>query len=238
VTVLSPADIAALGAALVAAADRARTAWERASSDHRPAEASAWQRILWAAARLGASGLAQPALAALAHPSAPASVRAEAARALGMLGSAEHTEPLATALHDRDPAVRSGAARALARVAPARAAREIAAIDLADPAAFAPVTPATPALLATPAGRRLTLPALLAAGDVVALTALAKDATADRPARLDAIAALGRAGAAVDLLTQLAFDKSSDADLRKAAYRALRRARRTQGRTTPPEATP
>jgi hypothetical protein len=70
---------------------------------------------------------------------------------------------------------------------------------------------------------------MIASKETGALCTLARDRDANESARLDAVAALGRAGGqeAVETLSALAFDKSgSDANFRKAAYRALRRARR------------
>ena len=74
---------------------------------------------------------------------------------------------------------------------------------------------------------------MIASRESVALVSLAESRTADLTARLDAIASLGRVGGegAVATLTALAFDKKQgDAAFRKAAYRALRRARRADAR--------
>jgi ParB family chromosome partitioning protein len=69
---------------------------------------------------------------------------------------------------------------------------------------------------------------MLARGAVAPLIALAQGG-GDAAARLDAIAALGRAGGerALEALSALAFDKkAADVAVRKAAYRAYRRAKR------------
>ena len=86
--------------------------------------------------------------------------------------------------------------------------------------------------LATDEGRRLALPAMIVARETAPLVSVVREGT-DLNARLDAIAALGLTGGAdaAAALTEVAFDKkNADAALRKAAYRALRRARRVDER--------
>ncbi|AUX40948.1 hypothetical protein SOCE26_023500 [Sorangium cellulosum] len=229
----------ALARALAAAAQRARERWSAAHGEARDGEAAAWREILWAAARAGATDAA-PALAALlSDGGAPGEIRREAARALGALsagGGAPRpgvAEALTGALADMDAGVRAAASAALAALAPDAAAARAAAVRPFDPVAFeATARAASPealsALAASEPGRRLALPSLLARGAVAPLIALAQGG-GDAAARLDAIAALGRAGGerALEALAAIAFDKkAADVAVRKAAYRAYRRAKR------------
>ncbi|WP_437572718.1 HEAT repeat domain-containing protein [Sorangium sp. So ce542] len=238
----------ALAAAVAAAARRTAERWSAAHGEARDAEAAAWRELLWAGARAGATAMA-PALAALlADGAAPGDVRREAARALAALAAlataaggaalATAADALAAALVDMDAGVRASAAAALAALDPDGSAARAAAARPFDPVAFGPTARAAPpaalsALAASEPGRRLALPAMLARGDAAALApliALARGEGGDAAARLDAIAALGRAGGerALEALAALAFDKAAapDAAVRKAAYRAYRRAQR------------
>lgn len=233
----SPEETAALGAALAAAATTAAERWTR-DDDTRDAEEDAWARALWAAGRWKLAAIAVPARAALARADAPANVRAEAARALGQLALPQDTASLATAVRDRAPAVRAAAAAALAASAPSALA---AALTVApDPDALGRFAPADAATLAAPAARPLALRSALAHHDTSVLVTVASDTAADRTARIDAALALGRAGGpeAQAALGKLAFDKALDAELRKAAYRALRRARRIDAAAGARSATP
>ncbi|WP_437613041.1 HEAT repeat domain-containing protein [Sorangium sp. So ce834] len=236
----------ALAAAVAAAARRTAERWSAAHGDARDAEAAAWRELLWAGARAGATAMAPALSALLADGAAPGEVRREAARALGALATAAGGAPpagaaaaLAAALVDMDAGVRASAAAALAALAPDGAAARAAAARPFDPVAFDPTARAAPpealsALTASEPGRRLALPAMLARRDAAALApliALAKGDGGDAAARLDAIAALGRAGGerALEALAALAFDKAAapDVAVRKAAYRAYRRAQRS-----------
>ncbi|WP_437280893.1 HEAT repeat domain-containing protein [Sorangium sp. So ce375] len=241
-------DRGALAGALAAAAQRTAERWSAAHGDERDAEAAAWRELLWAAARAGAIAMAPALRALLADGGAPGEVRREAARTLGALESAARStgatqpagavEALTAALKDMDAGVRSAAAAALAALAPDGSAAIAAAVRPFDPVAFgvtarAAATEALSGLAATEPGRRLALPAMLARHDVATLApliALAKGNGGDAAARLDAIAALGRAGGerALEALSALAFGKKETPDVavRKAAYRAYRRAKR------------
>jgi ParB family chromosome partitioning protein len=235
----APADKEVFAKALEAAERRTSTAWAKGHGADRSAEATAWREILWAARRVGTPSIA-PALRSIVSggdKAAPPEVRTEAARALGAFGSAADEPSLTAALKDMDAAVRSAAAASLAKLAPDRAAKTAVSIIPFDPVAFGPTAgPASPsdraALLATSAGRRLALPAMLARGETQPLLDLAKSAP-DEASRIDAITALGHTGgdAAIALLSSLAFDKTStDIAVRKAAYRAYRRAKRRAAR--------
>ncbi|WP_437716798.1 HEAT repeat domain-containing protein [Sorangium sp. So ce448] len=244
-------DRGALAGALAAAAQRTAERWSAAHGDERSAEAAAWRELLWAAGRAGATATAPALRALLSNDSAPGEVRREAARALGALESAARSagaappagavEALTAALKDMDAGVRASASAALAALAPDGSAAIAVAVRPFDPVAFGPTArvaspEALAALTATEPGRRLALPSILARHDVAALApliALAQGSGGDASARLDAIAALGRAGGerALEALAALAFDKEkakekADVALRKAAYRAYRRAKR------------
>ncbi|WP_437726704.1 HEAT repeat domain-containing protein [Sorangium sp. So ce861] len=235
----------ALAPAVAAAARRTAERWSAAHGDARDAEAAAWRELLWAGARAGATAMAPALSALLADGAAPGDVRREAARALAALATAAGgaalaaaVDALAAALVDMDAGVRASAASALAALAPDGAAGRAAAARPFDPVAFGPTARAAPpealsALAASEPGRRLALPAMLARRDAAALApliALARGDGGDAAARLDAIAALGRAGGerALEALSALAFDKAAapDVAVRKAAYRAYRRAQR------------
>ncbi|MFO0606112.1 MAG: HEAT repeat domain-containing protein [Polyangiales bacterium] len=234
---LDDATRAAFGRSLVSAARRAASSWPSLAAKDRYVEASAWAKVLWAAARVGASGLEPLAQAALAattdvHPT----VRAAAARALDGRSDEASRATLTAALTDPDASVRAAAARALADTFPTQAPALAAAAQPFDPVSLAVTTTGggrDAATLANEAARKLALPSLLARRETAALAALAASTAADATARLDAIGALGLTGGddAREVLEAIAFDKkNSDAALRKAAYRALRRARRADER--------
>ncbi|WP_438035640.1 HEAT repeat domain-containing protein [Sorangium sp. So ce204] len=244
-------DRGALAGALAAAAQRTAERWSAAHGDERSAEAAAWRELLWAAGRAGATAMAPALRALLSNDSAPGEVRREAVRALGALESAARSagaappagavEALTAALEDMDAGVRGSASAALAALAPDGSAAIAVAVRPFDPVAFGPTArvaspEALGALAATEPGRRLALPSILARHDAAALApliSLARGSGGDASARLDAIAALGRAGGerALEALAALAFDKEkakekAEIAVRKAAYRAYRRAKR------------
>lgn len=236
-TKLTDAERASLQSALVATLRRSASAWRSALPKQRDAEARAWALVLWAATRLGAPVVsAARELVRCADEEAPAVVRRVAARALEAAGSQQDLDALTAALVDADSDVRGAAAKALEVIAPERAASIASAVKPFDAVSFA-VTARRPtgrdALLASDAGRRLALPSMIVAREAGPLVALALSSTAEINARLDAIASLGRIGGdeAVTTLSTLAFDKKQgDAAFRKAAYRALRRARRSDAK--------
>ncbi|MCK6592932.1 MAG: HEAT repeat domain-containing protein [Polyangiaceae bacterium] len=221
--------------ALAAAERRTADRWAKTHAAERNEEATAWREILWAARRIGTPSLA-PVLRSIVSGGdkvAPPDVRVEAARALGAFGSAADEPSLAAALRDMDAGVRAAAAASLAKLDPSRAAKTAVSVVPFDPVAFGPTAaPASPsdraALLATSAGRRLALPAMLTRGEIQPLIDIVKIAP-DDASRIDAITALGHTGgdAAIALLSSIAFDKTgTDIAVRKAAYRAYRRAKR------------
>ncbi|MGK4006492.1 HEAT repeat domain-containing protein [Sorangium sp. So ce1036] len=242
-------DREALAGALASAAQRTAQRWAAAHGEQRDAEAAAWRELLWASARAGAAPMAPALRALLADGGAPGEIRREAARALGALEAlggeppADSLAALSAALVDTDAGVRAAAAAALAALAPDASVASAAAVRPLDPVAFeATARAASPGSLAALArsapGRRVALPSMLARGAIAPLISLARgegDAGAppDATARLDAIAALGRAGGerALEALAAIAFDrKAADLAVRKAAYRAYRRAQRRAAR--------
>lgn len=246
-------------AALTALTAAERSASERFAASHgdaRAAEQSAWARLLWAACNAtlaGGDAAAQQALAARAREllragesGAPTAVRQQAVRALSAVGSAVDADLLAGLLIDADSGLRSAAASALGRLCPERSFAQAVAARPFDPVAFAAAVP-KPQLteLATSDGRRLVLPRLIATRTAEPLVELLSGATAgsraDATARSDAAAALGRVGgtAALAALRTTAFDKKgADETLRKAAYRAYKRAKRHADRQKKYEAQP
>ncbi|WIG99412.1 HEAT repeat domain-containing protein [Myxococcus sp. SDU36] len=248
-------DLAALSRALVTAERRTATDWTSAAPSRRAALEAAWERLLWAGSRLGTAGLADSARTLLqgGETAAPGTVRQEAARALGRLGTpggtltltgqapaavltnekerAAAADTLRKSLVDPDARVRAAAADALAKLAPERATAWALEVKPFDAVAFGPMgARTTRELLATSEGRRLSVPTLLGAHALEPLKSLATDAKPET--RQDAWAALGRLGGddAAKLLHEAAFDKSQTVELRKAAWRAHKRARRAAER--------
>lgn len=243
-------DVAAVSRALVTAERRTATEW--AATPRRATLAAAWERLVWAGSRLGAAALFDSARAILqgGEAGAPARVRQEAARALGRLGTVDASlkpsgtapvlsdkerttaaEVLRAALSDPDAQVRAAAADALAKLAPERATTWALEVKPFDPVALGPTgVKAAPGTLTTSEGRRLAVPSLLGAKAVEPLLALARSASAD--VKKDAWAALARVGGddAAKLLHDAAFDNSQPVEVRKAAWRAHKRARRAAER--------
>ncbi|AKQ69957.1 hypothetical protein A176_006869 [Myxococcus hansupus] len=248
-------DLAALSRALVTAERRTAADWSAAPPPERHRLSNAWERLLWAASRLGTAGMSDSARTILqsGEQAAPATVRQEAARALGRLATpggtvtltgqapaavltqekerAAAAETLRKALVDPDARVRAAAADALAKLAPERTAAWALEVKPFDAVAFGPMGgKPSHEVLATSEGRRLAVPALLGARAMEPLKPLATDAKPET--RQDAWAALGRLGGdeAAKLLHASAFDKSQTVELRKAAWRAHKRARRAAER--------
>jgi ParB family chromosome partitioning protein len=228
----SEEDRAALGRAITTAERRTASEWASTPEPKREPLAHAWERLLWAGSRLGVAELGKAAKECLQGGEAktPAGVRLEAARALDRLNAAP--EALRAALSDPDAEVREAAATALARIAPERAAEWALAVQPFDPVATGPTGAAvrSPKQLATSEARRLALPTLLADKALEPLRPLATHK--DETVRQDVWAALGRLGGsdAAEVLRAQAFDKSQSVELRKAAYRAHKRALRAAER--------
>jgi ParB family chromosome partitioning protein len=197
---------------------------------------------MWAGSRLRVAELSGACRSVLegGERQAPAGVRCEAARALGRLGPRLSelerrgaAGALRKALGDPEVAVRAAAAEALAQVAPEQAAEWALEVRPFDAVALGPVggalrgtEPLTATRLASSEARRLALPRLIAQRSLEPLQPLA--AKGEDKVREDVLAALGRMGseAAAELLKGLALDKQQPEALRKAAWRAHKRARR------------
>jgi len=245
---LPASDAATLSGALTKSERRTSSEWASAPGPKRPPLARAWERLLWAGARLGVAELATGARAILqgGDAGAPAEVRQEGARALGTLGTAKAgakpvlstakditaaAEALRTALGDPDARVREAAADSLSRLAPDRGEWALAMKPL-DPVAVGPMSVGLrdTKSLTSSEGRRVALPAVIAEHQLDPLRPLATGGAAE--VKPDTWAALGRMGGddAAELLRGQAFDKNQPVELRKAAYRAHKRARRAAER--------
>lgn len=245
---LPASDVAALSGALSKSERRTASEWTSAPGPKRPPLARAWERLLWASARFAVVEVAAGARAILqgGAAGAPAEVRQEAARTLGTLGTAEAgtkpvlsapkeltaaTEALRAALADADSRVREAAAASLARLAPDRASWALE-VKPFDPVAVGPmgVGLRDSKSLTSSEGRRVALPAVIAEHTLDPLRPLATGGSAE--VKPEAWAALGRLGGdeAAELLRGQAFDKGQSVELRKAAYRAHKRARRAAER--------
>ncbi|RKH60984.1 hypothetical protein D7X96_32585 [Corallococcus interemptor] len=226
-------DTAGLTRALVAAERRTATAWGTAQPSKKEPLAAAWERLLWAGSRLGAKELGATSAEILrkGEAQAPAAVRQEAARVLGRLKASSEAQALRTALGDPDANVRSAAASVLAALVPAEASTWALEVKPFDPVALGPTgAKVAPSALTASEARRLAVPALLAKKDLKPLESVAADPKPE--VKQEAWAALGRLGGdeAAALLKTAAFDKSQSVELRKAAYRAHKRARRAAER--------
>jgi len=231
---ITEAEKTTLAAGLVPAERRAAETWAKTPVDEREAEAGAWRMILWAASEIGSSQIAANARQILAggDASAPPSVRREAARALSRVGGAADIEPLVKALGDTDSDVRVAAVTALAKLAPDRVGPLGGRpVDLLAFGLTADRASDRRGFLTSPDGWRFSLPALLAKGDVEQLATLARTST-DTTIRLDAIGALGRLGGkpAEAVLEEIRKATANDEATRKAAYKSLRRAQRTDAK--------
>ena len=246
----------ASGQALAAALQKWRVVWNdrRAAFDRTGDRApldratACLQALLWAASRLGAAGDA-PADLATARPDDPLAkpVRLDALRTLASVSplAKRALAALETLAGDADADVRTLAAAVLAAADPGRAAALLAG-HLSDRPTFARVVAAgvqpgdvTRAAAGKPHQQSVVLPALAGAKDISTLAAVASDRQAAEPARLGAVEGLGFMAdvLAEAQLTTLATAAGDDEDVRKAAWKALRRSRRAR-RTIALRATP
>ena len=215
---------AALGKALVRAAMLAEEHRRDATARGRPkeirAETEAETNAVWAARLVGASELRAFATKVLDDPKAPTTLRVEAARAV------DDNASLLRALGDPDLAVRGEAASSLGRV---RATIESAKRVPLDPSITARVARANTLPMSgydSADLRRIVAPVALGTRNLGPLLTHAKAKSASR---LEAIAELGLSttSEAITLLQSLCAKGSSEPeDVRKAAFRALRRAQR------------
>lgn len=218
-------------AAVVAAESASAAAWSRAAPERRSIEERAWRNVVALAVRARLEALAPRYRELVVGGEAvPDFLRRLAAEGLAKLRDAKGRDALVRALADRHPGVRAAAARALREAVGPEAAGLARKVDPPDAVALSAAVgpPIAPELLASPEGRRLALVAAINGGELEALRALASGGP-DEPTRVAAVEALGWAGdeASRELLGAIAFDKAkAPLPLRKAAYRALRRAKR------------
>jgi ParB family transcriptional regulator, chromosome partitioning protein len=199
--------------------------------------AAAWRASLWAGRRLGNAGQAA-ARKALGEAAVPPPVRREALRLLEAHGDASDVKRAQGLLSDPDAGVRRAAAELVSARAPEQAAKLLGAQTVADSATIAPVAHAALArgageLLAADASRMVLLPTVLGDRRVDELRTLAQT-SGKGLGRLTAIGGLGRLGGDVakdTLQGILAAGKGKGGEpeeIRKAAFRALRRMQRAE----------
>ncbi|MBK9368365.1 MAG: HEAT repeat domain-containing protein [Deltaproteobacteria bacterium] len=202
-----------------------------------PGIASALEPLVWACGRLGVGAERVLPLASLPGAELGA-LRRAAILAIGAgLGGEAGLSTLERISRDGDADERSLAAHGLRGLNPARA-EALAAGALEDPVRLARLIGAGGASDALRAGLTKTawlgsvLPILVGRGDVAGLAAALGDRSLPEAARLGAIEALGRLeDPAVEApLRAVATSTAEDEELRKAAWRALRRARRQRSR--------
>lgn len=241
----------AVKAAVSAALARWRAIWQerRAKHDDSDAEESPLARatacvesLLWAAGRVGVPPTVFAEIAT-ARPDDPLArpIRLEAARCLVMNPPSPKTlDVLESLAVGTDADVRVLAADLLARTDPKRAAA-LADKVLSDRPTFNRLAEADAVPAAKVAGmagqvhyQPVVLPVLIAAKDIPPLAAVAKDRKAAEPARLGAIEGLGVMAdeAAEKVLVEVGTAKDDDKDVRKAAWRALRRSKRARRKAT------
>jgi len=196
------------------------------------------ESLLWAAGRIGVSGnvLAEVAKARPDDPLAKP-VRLEAARCLVMGKPSKETLDILESLAvGTDADVRVLAADLLARSDPERAAA-LAGKVLSDRPTFNRLVEADAVPAAKVEGiagqvhyQPVVLPVLIEAKDIPPLAGVAKDRKAPESARLGAIEGLGVMAdeAAEKVLVEVGTAKDDDKDVRKAAWRALRRSKRAR----------
>lgn len=234
---IAEADRVLLGVALVDAAAKAEAKRAASSLDASLARDEEKVAVLATAAarRLGAAGLAPFALGLFGAKATdvPASLRVEALRAFGAGSGKDAVAAAKRAFADSDLAVRAEAAAALGRM-------KVAVADVgvlpSDPVNLRIVAEAGVLPDAASTDRRAVgAPLLLARGDVGALVAVANGQGGAKDGdRLDAIAALGLSttSAALDALAALSAEGAKHpVEIKKAAYRSLRRAQRAKART-------
>jgi ParB family chromosome partitioning protein len=196
------------------------------------------ESLLWAAGRVGVPGTVFAEIAR-ARPDDPRAkpIRLEAARCLVMGKVTPQTAGILEALAvGNDADVRVLAADLLARSDPKRAAGLTDKV-LSDRPTFnrlveAEAVPAKQVggMAAQVHYQPVVLPVLVAAKDIPSLAAVAKDKKAPEAARLGAIEGLGVMADenAEKVLVEVGTAKDDDKEVRKAAWRALRRSKRAR----------
>lgn len=199
------------------------------------------QTLFWAAKQLGALGdEVHEVVAGRANDPLAKGVRLDALRTLAGVekASGNTVSTLEKLTSDTDADVRTLAAGVLARFDPKKAAGLLGGM-LTDKPTFArvvgggvkPEGVVKPAA-AQPHQQSVALQPLVAAKDVPTLSAVAKDRKATEPARLGAIEGLGFMAdeTAEKVLVEIGSADGDDEDVRKAAWRALRRSKRRRAK--------
>lgn len=198
------------------------------------------ESLLWAAGRVGVAGKALADIVQ-SRPDDPRTkpIRLEAARRLVAGQPSPQTMDLLEGLAvGPDADVRVLAADLLARSDPKRAAAMCDKL-FSDRPTFNRLVEANAVPAAKVEGvagqvhyQPVVLPVLVAAKDIPPLAAVAKDKKAPEAARLGAIEGLGVMADenAEKVLVEVGTTKDDDKDVRKAAWRALRRSKRARGR--------
>jgi HEAT repeat protein len=205
-------------------------------------EAHAWRASLWAARRLGSAGAVAVESAATNAVTdtqrVPLAVRREAAEVLAAAGSPSAIATLTKVVSESDREIRAVASQAVAQRQPSAAATAVRAIGArADATTIAPLALAAwPELakdmIGEPSTRWWALAVSLTGKRIAELLAIAT-ARGEDPARLAAIAALGRAGGeqAKGTLERLHKDEAEPDAVKLAAWKALKRLLRAEAKT-------
>lgn len=236
-----PDSKAKLGDAVAEAVAASAKQWKDLAGQPGQVDATrAWRASLWAARRIGldiVESVTRMLSGGAGAVELPVDVLAEAIRYLGAHGSKAALAQIEPALSHRTASVRAAAGAAVAKLAGDSASAILDRLAVADSVAVAPIVAAAladnqgQALLQTAERRRSSLPLMLGDARFETLTTAAQAAGKD-PARLTSIAALGRLGTeqATTVLQGLLDRAGEDEAVRKAAFKALRRAQR--GKTT------
>ncbi len=219
-----------------------RTKLDRDASQRGPLDRTTdcLRGLLWAAGRLGA-GLKTVADLAGARPDDALfrPVRLEAVRCLAAVPPYDVVLTAMEAVcRGTDPDARTLAADVLARHDPARAAKLLQPLA-SDRPSFNRLSevPAASEFVKSAAGQvhyqPVALPTLIAMKDVTTLAAVATDRKRPEAARLGAIEGLGvmAVETAERVLAEVGATDGDDEDVRKAAWRALRRSKRARVKT-------
>jgi ParB family chromosome partitioning protein len=238
------------GKALIAAVSKAAEAWNRKRKELEEAREDMdalepftrwYTRTLWACGQLGVGDEAILAAAKQAGDEPWArQIRFEAIQVLAQGGGGKDgPKVLEAALKDTDGRIRTLAASGIAALAPKTAAEVLGDVvdDRSSLDRLVPVMDAKADKVLREASKSahtqgVSLPHLVARGDVKGLTELLGDKGLPEVTRLGALEALARIAVdeAQKALIAFANRKEEDEELRKAAWRGLRRARRYAAR--------
>ena len=240
--------------AVAAAITRWRAAWEEkrawyvggvrnitGTNDLATALTPCLRDLVWAAGQLGVAGKAFEEIVA-SRPDDPEfrPIRREAALALAAGPATPGAiNALESAALVGDPEIRAIAAQALARLDP-KMAGSLADRLLADAVGFRRLTldakvPVDSTLRAASKQNHyqgLVLPGLIDRGDVATLAAVLRDRSVPEAARLGALEGLGAMAVepAEAVLREVGLDAKEDEEIRKAAWRSIRRSKRARAK--------